>query len=537
MKLKMVKAKFYQDGKFPDEITFGTSGYRGVVGDDFTKDGIVVATNAIADYLEQAKPGDARGVIVGYDTRFLSKECAEIAAQMLAERDITVHLCERSTPTPVISFIIREWCLQGSINFTASHNPPADNGLKFNPSWGGVAEKSVTDLIQQQIQAILEGGAAYQHPTVSLEQLVCQGKIEMIDPTEKYLAALLDRHFAHVRGQGRIVVDFLWGSAYGYLDAALERLGFDVYRLHDVREESPPAFRDLDEDIETARFSDIPLDTQLNKRRMDPTNPDVLVRLSEEVVDRGAVLGLAVDPDGDRFGIVDSDGTLFLPNQIIPTLLGYLIRSRSWKTGVARTVATSHWIDAVARQHNMSCHETPVGFKFLGPFLEEKAADLGAEESGGLSICDWVMDKDGILACLLAAEMRIKEKKSLAAIFTEMTRKYRRYYSEREDLPATDDFKAKVESMTQQKPQQLGRFQATRVVTELPDVPVSRNPKDGTWIRETVPIGGIKWLFDDGWVLLRPSGTESIIKLYAESHTSQEHLRQLMTEAKALLGL
>ncbi len=537
MKLKMVKAKFYQDGKFPDEIVFGTSGYRGIMGDDFTKEGVVVATNAIADYLEKEEPEGEKKVIVGYDTRFLSKECADIAAQVLAERGIKVYLCTRPTPTPVISFVIREWGLQCGINFTASHNPPTDNGLKFNPSWGGVAEQAVTDWIQQRIQTILGTATADRRPTVSLEQLVREGKVEMIDPTEKYLAALLDRHFANVRGKGLVVVDFLWGGAYGYLDAALERIGFDVYHLHDVRGESPSAFRDMDDDIEAARFGDIPLDKQLKKRRMDPTNPDVLIRLSEEVVDRGAVLGLAVDPDGDRFGIVDSDGTLFMPNQIIPMLLDYLIDTQGWKKGVARTVATSHLIDVVGQHHKVSCYETPVGFKFQGPFLEEGTADLGAEESGGLSIQNWVRDKDGILACLLAAEMRVAKDKSLAAILRELTQKCgKKYYNEREDIDATEALRAKVASLAQQR-QQLGQFQGGQVITELNNVPVRRNPQGGQWIRDTVSIGGIKWLFNDGWVLLRPSGTEPIIKLYAESYISREHLRKLMAAAKALLDV
>lgn len=457
------------------EIKFGTSGWRGILAEDFTLANVRVVTQAIADHLRAA--GEAhKGVVVGHDSRFFGERFARETARVLAGAGIPVFLCNRDTPTPVIAFEILRRGAGGAINFTASHNPHEYNGIKFSPSWGGPALPEATADIEQRANAML-GEICYRD--MPLDQAVRSGLVEEIDPMPAYLEAL--RQKVDLAAIGRsgltVLVDPMYGAGRGYLDTLLVEAGLMVQTMNARRD---PYFGGLPPD---------PSKTHLN---------DLIVRVQG---DPTIALGLATDGDADRYGIVDADGSFIEPNYILALLYDYLVRRRGDRGDAARSVATSHFVDAVAAHHGCRVRETPVGFKYIGEFIRDGQIAVGGEESAGLTIRGHVPDKDGILACLLVAEMVAVEGKSLQELLADLYRRVGEFHTGRQNLHLSPALEAGYADKVGQAPIALG----------------------GRKVLEVVTIDGVKLLLEGGgWVLFRKSGTEPVVRVYAEAHNAPE---------------
>ncbi|MCW8858560.1 MAG: phosphoglucomutase/phosphomannomutase family protein, partial [Deltaproteobacteria bacterium] len=341
-------------------IKFGTSGWRGILCEEFTLDNVRVVTQAIADHLRDQGVAE-QGVVVGYDARFMGKDFARETVRVLAGAGIKAFLCDRDTPTPVISHELIRRNAAGAINFTASHNPYDYNGIKFSPAWGGPALPETTGDIEKRANAML-GEIVFKD--MPLDVAAEKGLFEVIDPRADYFIAikkLID--FDAIAGSGiKIAVNPLYGTGRGYLDRLLVEAGVEVISINDH------------------------LDPYFGGEPPEPAEAHIQDFIALIKGDSTITLGLSTDGDADRFGIIDSDGSYIEPNYILALLFDYMIRSKGLKGNAARSVATSHLIDAVAAYHGVEVFETPVGFKFIGEYISENKILIGGEESAGLSI-------------------------------------------------------------------------------------------------------------------------------------------------------
>ena len=376
-------------------IKFGTSGWRGIIADEFTFDNVRIVSKAISDYINSNKQNQKHEVVIGYDTRFFSEKFAETSAKVLAKNNIKALLCNRNTPTPVISYEILRRKVSGGINFTASHNPSEYNGLKFSPSWGGPALPETTKDIEKRAKALM--GKCIEE--LDVKQAKSKGLLEYINPKPQYFKKIkeLINFKAIKKGNLKIATDVIYGTGMGYLDELLKRSGVRQHVIHNYR------------DVNFGGHSPEPSEKNLKE-------------LYDVMKKESCHLGLATDGDGDRFGIIDSDGTFINPNQAIAVLLYHLIRSRKWKGIVARSVMTTHLVDRIADKFGVEVKETPVGFKYIGEIMANNPDKfiIGGEESGGLTIRNHVPEKDGILACLLVAEMVAMNKRPIKNILSEI---------------------------------------------------------------------------------------------------------------------
>ena len=452
-------------------IKFGTSGWRAVLCDAFTFDNVRVVVQAIAEHLK-AGGLDERGLLVGYDTRFMGRRFAQVACEVLAGNGLRVYLASRDVPTPVISFDILRHGRDGAINFTASHNPPEYNGVKFSPAWGGPALPETTRDIEARANRLMASG---RYARLPFEEARARGLVRDHDPRPDYLARIRELvDFDTIRSAGlSVAVDPLFGTARQYLDHLLEEAGCQVRAIH-------------------ARP-----DPLFGGRPPEPSRPNIPELVAMVRDEPGLALGLATDGDADRFGVVDRGGAFVEPNYFLALVFDYLVRERGFEGGVARSVATTHLLDAVARDLGRPVHETPVGFKFIGDLIRRGDVALGGEESAGLSVRGHVPEKDGILACCLAAEMVARRGRPLTEQLEELYARVGRFYTRRVNLRLAPAQEAAFEEKVSRPPR---TFAGRRVV-------------------DTVTIDGHKLLLEGGcWVLVRKSGTEPVVRLYVEAH-------------------
>ncbi|OEU73036.1 MAG: phosphoglucomutase [Desulfuromonadales bacterium C00003093] len=452
------------------QIKFGTSGWRGILCEDFTLDNVRIVTQAIADHLHAEGLAD-KGLVIGYDARFMGADFARETARVLAGAGIKSYFCIRDTPTPVISHELLRRQAAGAINFTASHNPYNYNGIKFSPAWGGPALPETTGDIEKRANAML-GEIVFKD--MSLDKAAERGLFEEIDPRADYfvtLRRLID--FEAIAASGmKIAVNPLFGSGRDYLDTILKEAGVPVVTINDH------------------------LDPYFGGEPPEPAEAHIPDFIELIKGDDSIALGLATDGDADRFGIVDSDGSYIEPNYILALLFDYMIRKKGLRGNAARSVATSQLIDAVAKHHGVEVVETPVGFKYIGEYISEGKILIGGEESAGLSICGHVPEKDGILACLLVAEMVAVEKRSLGELLADLYRRVGEIYARRINIQLSPELETALPEKLQNPPKQIG----------------------GRKISEIIRIDGNKYLFDDGsWMLFRKSGTEPVVRLYGEA--------------------
>src|SRR5438105_3640956 len=330
-------------------IKFGTSGWRGIIGEDFTFENVRVATQGVANYLKKSGQ-KGTGVVVAYDTRFLSEKFAAEASKILAFNGIQAFLCTRDVPTPCVAFETVRRRAMGAINFTASHNPPEYNGLKFSTSNGAPALPEITKQIENEIHAV-------QQKNERLDVYEKRELIEEIDPKDRYLNELRQKVDVDTIGKSglRIAIDSLYGTSRDYLDYFLLEAGFEGKLIHNCRD---PYFGGFSPECNEKNLGEL--------RKI----------IGAEKFD----LGLATDGDADRFGIIDDRNRFVQPNVILALLAVYLKRYRNIPGGLARSVATTHLIDATARKLGVQCYETPVGFKYIGELILVDKIAMGGEE-------------------------------------------------------------------------------------------------------------------------------------------------------------
>lgn len=447
-------------------IKFGTDGWRGVIARDFTFGNLELVVRAVAAYLRSEGFTD-RGAVVAYDNRFLADRFAAAAAEELQRWGITVYIAGEAVPTPAAAFAIRRLGAGGAVVLTASHNPPEYCGIKFIPEYAGPALPDVTE----RIEGLLAEGPA---PPCGLSA----PRVEL-RPMEDYfthLFALVDG--AAIRHAGlKIVVDPMYGAGIGYLDGILERSGVTVSTIHDRRD---PLFGGGLPDPSEARLGE----------------------LRDAVLKSGAHLGLALDGDADRLGVIDADGTYVSPNQMLAVTCYHLLEARGWRGPVARTVATSHSVDRIAAAYGVEVFETPVGFKYIGQCLRNLGCICGGEESGGLSIRGHVPEKDGILAGILAAEVVAVHGKPLTAVLDEISQRFGYTAGVRRDYRTTPEQKERV----------IGVLNSFRPLAIAGQAVKNRNDVDGVKLE----------LSSGAWVLIRASGTEPVFRVYSEAATREE---------------
>ena len=455
------------------KIKFGTDGWRGIIADDFTFPNVRKVTRAIASYLETAYSKD-KPVLIAYDTRFLADEFARTSAAVLADLGWNVKITDRDCPTPVIAYNARLLNSAGALMFTASHNPAPYCGIKYIPDYAGPATPEITDTIVANIETSSD----------ELPGSNPSGTISTFDPKPDYLNfiyTLLD--VEKIKSANlKVKYDALYSTSRGYLDEVLQHCGCQLESFHD--------WRDV-----------------LFGGGMPEPKGEQLVELVAAVKADHADLGLATDGDSDRFGIVDEQGNVLTPNTVLLLLARHLIKNKGKSGAIVRTVATTHLLDNFAAKYGLEIYETAVGFKYIGEKMRETAVLIGGEESGGLSIIGHIPEKDGVLADMLVAEAIAYEGKPLSQLVQEaIAEADGPLYNNRLDLHLTEAHKiAVIDSYTQNPPSEVA----------------------GIKVKEVGRKDGIKLYLEEGsWVLLRPSGTEPLVRVYMETN-SPEKLSQI----------
>ena len=447
--------------------------------EEFTFTNVRRAVGGIARYVASLKPEGAR-VIVGRDPRFLGETFCALAAEILSGQEIAPLVVSEPAPTPALAHAVIHSQADGVINFTASHNPPEYNGIKFSTPDGCPALPEVTKKIEAEI-------AAGDKADLAQDRAATPAAKGSLDPKPDYLKRLGEIIDLDVikKANLKVVFDPMWGAARGYSDELLRSAGLQVDTVHDYR------------DVLFGGHAPEPDDHWLEDLR-------------KKMRETGAQIGIATDGDADRFGIVDSDGTFLQPNYVIALLFDYLVESRGWKNGVAKSVATTNLINALAKKHDVELHETPVGFKYIGELIMQDKIAIGGEESAGLSIRHHVPEKDGLLAGLLCCEAVARRGRSLGEQLKTICNQVGSYYPQRENFRLTPEVKTKF--------------------TEK----LRSDPRDfcGHPVGQVVRTDGLKLLFEDGsWVCYRLSGTEPVVRVYTEAR-SEQGLEKLSTAAR-----
>jgi phosphoglucomutase len=450
-------------------IKFGTSGWRAVVADEFTVANIRLAVRGIAAYV-QTLPAPHR-VLVGRDPRFLGESFVAEAARVLAGEGVTPIVIPEAAPTPAIAYAVRTMKTSGSINFTASHNPPEYNGIKYSTPDGAPALPEATRQIEAAVERIAgDGGDGVPRPVVE--------NFETADVKPaflKRLAELVDLK-AIAKSRIKVVYDPFWGAGRGYPSDLLRQAGVAVETVHDYR------------------------DVLFGGHAPEPSD-ELLGDAKKKMKEIGAALAIATDGDADRFGIVDADGTFIQPNYIIALLFDYLVETRGWRNGVAKSVATTNLVNALAEHHKVQLYETPVGFKYIGALIDEDKIAIGGEESAGLTIRGHVPEKDGVIAGLLLAEMVATRGAGLGAQLKALFAKVGSYFPVRENFHLTREQKAAFTEKLKADPKELS----------------------GRKVVQVVRTDGLKLILEDGsWVCYRLSGTEPVVRAYTEARNERD---------------
>ncbi|MBC7327478.1 phosphoglucomutase/phosphomannomutase family protein [bacterium] len=461
------------------KFRFGTDGWRAIIADEFTFANVRTVAQAIALYMRE-KGTAVKGAIVGYDARFLSPEFAQEVAEVLSDYGINVFLPTRDVPTPAIAYSIKDLKTGGAVMITASHNPPIYSGIKFIPEYIHPALPDVTDRIEELIDDVLKGkGEAPGN---------IKGRIKRFDPFPAYkeqLAKVVDFPLLRTRPL-HAIYDPLYASGRGFVDGILNELGWKVEVLHGVRN---PLFGEL-----------LP----------DPSEGN-LIELREKLKKK-ADIGLSTDGDADRFGIVDTGGEFITPNEVFTIVLKYLFEERKERGAIVRSIATTNMLDALSKIYQLPLIEVPVGFKFVGKAMKEEDGLLGCEESGGMTIKGHIPEKDGVLACLLMCEVRARWGVPFREVLERIKEEIGPFFFRRIDIP-----------LEGRKEEILENFK--KDATSLA----------GLKVTDIISVDGVKLKFEDGsWLLLRPSGTEPVIRCYMETH-SQEKLQELSEKIKQMI--
>lgn len=461
-------------------IKFGTGGWRAVIADEFTKENIRLVAAGLCSLMD--KEGHQGSTIcLGYDRRFLSKEAMFWAAEVLAGYGYHPLIINRSVPTPLIMFTVKQLKLPYGMAITASHNPAIYNGIKVFIEGGRDADQVVTKKIEDEISQI--------HPadikSIDYADAVAQGIVTECYPFNEYIDSILQviDTGAIRRARLRIAIDPMYGVSQSSLRTILMTCRCDVDVIHEQHD-------------------------TLFGGRMPAPSADALRLLSNYVVENHCNLGLATDGDADRLGVIDENGTFLHPNTLLVLLYYYLLEYRGWKGPCVRNNSTTHLLDRVAKDHNEICYEVPVGFKHISAKMAESGAIIGGESSGGLAVRGHIAGKDGIYAAALLVEMLAATGKSVSQLYQEITDKYGMLYYEDAAFTMTNARKAELQDLL-------------FVQEKLPTFPMP--------IEKVSREDGCKVYFTDGsWIICRFSGTEPLLRMAAEGSTqaqAREYLR------------
>jgi len=452
-------------------IKFGTDGWRGFIADDFTFDNVRRVAGAIASYVLKHEVA-GRGVIVGYDTRFLSDRAARITAEVLAGAGIPVLLANDYTPTPAVSYNVKKLGMAGGVMITSSHNPFNWNGVKFKGKFGGSATPAILKLIEGELNA----GAMPTGPAA---------KIEEVDLKPAYVEAVCK--FADlplIRGANfKFAVDSMYGSGRGVLPGIFDKNGIQYIA---IRQEANPLFPGINP---------------------EPILPHVAM-LQQTVTKEKCHAGLATDGDADRIGAVAEDGSFVDAHKCFAILANWLLERRKWPGDLVRAFNTTRMIDRIAAKHRRRMHEVPIGFKYAADVMMTHEVLIGGEESGGIGYGRFIPERDGVLNALLLANVMAEEGKPLGQLVAHLQQEYGPHYYGRRDLHISDELKNGAV-----------RRAADPVTTKLGPYKILRKEN----------LDGVKFFLDaptngkgaEAWVLFRASGTELLLRVYAEAATPE----------------
>ncbi|MHB0938533.1 MAG: phosphoglucomutase/phosphomannomutase family protein [Armatimonadota bacterium] len=470
-------------------IKFGTDGWRGIIADDFTFQRVAVACAAIGEYL-QADEMAEQGVAIGYDNRFASEAFAQLASVMLTQQGIRVYLSGSSLPTPMLSYAIRHRELGGGIMVTASHNPAQYNGIKFKPWFAGSAFEDSTVAIEQRTNRLLD--------TLDVDAIRGKGLVDALFSREDFFPPYAEHVLNYVTTdpirdmRPRLLFDPLYGSSQGVLDRVLRDAGCDVRMIHNDRN---PGFAGL---------------------HPEPV-PEQLQGLIQAVGQTRVDGAIASDGDGDRLSAVAEDGTYVSPHHVFALLLIHMVEDRGLRGGVVKTVSTTTMIDQLAKRYDLPLYETPIGFKYICRMMldEEKDILMGGEESGGIGFRGHIPERDATLAALLLAEMMGTHHATLGELLGLLRERVGAHYYDRVDVL-------------------LGRPATREQFGTLRSILPSRMA--GAAVADVSERDGLKVFLEDGsWLLLRASGTEPVLRVYAESD-SPDKVQELLDQGYALVG-
>jgi phosphomannomutase len=450
-------------------VKFGTDGWRGIIAEDFTFVNVRIAASAIANYV-LAEEDPARGICIGYDTRFGSGRFAEIAAEVLAAAGIPVQLASRITPTPALSFGVRERGAAGGIMITSSHNPYQWNGVKYKASYGGSGKPSIMAAIESQLGKPLPRPAT---PASVVRVDFCPTYIETI-------AAFVDLNKIAASGH-KFAIDSMYGAGAGILAGIFSRVGIPCI---EIRSEHNPLFPGINP---------------------EPIEPHVRA-LQDAVVEHGCQAGLVTDGDADRIGAVDEHGNLVDAHKIFAILLRWLIERKQWPGEVVRAFNTTRMLDRICAKHGRKLHEVGIGFKHVCDLMLEREILIGGEESGGIGIQRHLPERDGLLNALLLANVMADEGKTLGQLVESLQQEYGEHHYGRIDMHIAEDLKNAA----------IARARAG--VNSFAGMPVECvETLDGMKFFLRNPEAATKPNAAETWLLLRVSGTEPLLRVYAES--------------------
>ncbi|MCL5801936.1 MAG: phosphoglucomutase/phosphomannomutase family protein, partial [Gammaproteobacteria bacterium] len=447
-------------------IEFGTDGWRGIISEDYTFNNVRMVAEGIANYINNRGEA-AKGIVVGYDARFLSAEYAADCAAVMVSKGIKVWLADSILPTPALTWQVKDHLAAGGVMITASHNPGEYNGLKFKASYGGSASPEIMAEIEKYIRPLESSGRVFPKKAMS-------PAIEYFTPQAGYLEhvkAMLDKNTL-TSLKGKIIFDVMHGAAMGYPNELAKEYGLN---LVEVRSDFNPSFGGVNPE---------PIEKNL-------------AALSQAMKEQKACLGLATDGDGDRIGAMDADGRFINPHQIMALLTKYLIEKRGWTGGVAQTLTVSELVKRAAKKYGLKLYETPVGFKYITTLMLSEDILIGGEESGGIGLKNYIPERDGVMLGFLLIEMTAAYDRTLGQLLDEMMGELGWFYYDREDLHLDLD-----------KKERLMQALADNLHPAL----------DGLEIISSNLADGCKLYLADGWVMFRASGTEPVVRIYAEAN-------------------
>jgi len=467
------------------DIKFGTDGWRGIIADDFTFDNVRRVAGAIASYVLKYEEPQG-GVIVGYDARFASPQAARVLAETIAAAGIPVKLANDYTPTPAVSYAVKNQHAAGGVMVTSSHNPWNWNGVKFKAKFGGSATPGIMKKIEEEL-------AANAAPKAN------KAPIAEVDLKKDYVAAV--SRFADMdliaKSNFKFAVDAMYGSGRGVLTGIFKDRGVQCIA---IREELNPLFPGINP---------------------EPIEPHTRM-LQDTVVREKCDAGLATDGDADRIGAVAEDGRFVDSHKIFCVLLRWLLERKQWPGEVVRAFNTTRMIDRIAAKHGRKLHETSIGFKYVADLMMEREILMGGEESGGIGYSRFLPERDGVLNCLLLANVMAEERKPLGQLVADLQREFGPHYYGRRDLHIPEDVKqSAIQRARADTTQTLGKYHVLK-----------KEHLDGVKFFLDAPTNGNG---AEAWVLFRASGTEPLLRLYTEA-SSTELVQQLLSTGEEFVS-